>query len=119
MYTATVVVVLYYFNLTTDNPSVAKYLLLLCAHCFNMPSARTKRAHAKQWYASNKEDACAAHRKYYAANAEKCKEVSKLVYENNKDSYKKGYANDPEKFKEASKKAYANNPERFKKSFKR
>ena len=59
-----------------------------------------KRARAKQWYASNKEDVCAAHKKYYAANAEKCKEASKLAYENKKDSYKNVYANDPEKFKE-------------------
>ena len=101
-----------------DNQSVVKYLLvifllLLCGHCLNMPSAKTKRVHAKQWYASKKEEICTAHREYYAANAEKCKEASKLTYENKKDFYKKAYANDPEKFKEASKKAYANDPERL------
>ena len=84
-----------------------------------MPSARTKKARAKQWYATNKEHACAAHRKYYSANAEKCKETSKLAYENKKDSYKKAYANDPEKFKEASKKTYANDPEKFKEASKK
>ena len=109
--------------IVTDN-LFAKYLLVifvlcLCAHCFNMPSARTKRARAKQWYTSNKEDACAAHRKYYATNAEKCKEASKLAYENKKDSYKNAYVNDPEKFKEASKKAYANDPEKFKEASKK
>ena len=79
-----------------------------------MPSAKTKRACAKRWYASKKKEVCTARRDYYAANADKCKEASKLAYENKSDAYKKAYRNDPEKFKEASKKAYENDPERFK-----
>ena len=75
-----------------DNQSVKYllviFLLLLCARSFNMPSAKAKRARAKQYYASKKEEVCTAHREYYAANAEKCKEASKLAYENKKDSYK-------------------------------
>lgn len=63
-----------------------------------MPSAKTKRARAKQWYAFKKEEVCAAHREYNAANAEKCKEASRLAYEKRKDFYKKSYANNPERF---------------------
>ena len=78
-----------------DNPSVVKYLLvifvllLLCAHCFNMPSAKMKRARATQWYASKKEEVCAVHREYYTTNTEKCKEASKLACEKKRGSYKK------------------------------
>ena len=57
---------------------------LLCAHCFDMPSARMKRLLAQEWYAYNKE-VCAAHKNYYAANVEKCKEASKQAYETNSE----------------------------------
>ena len=84
-----------------------------------MPSAKTKRARAKRWYASKKKEVCTARRDYYAANADKCKEASKLAYENKSDAYKKAYRNDPEKFREASKKAYRNDPEKFKEASKK
>lgn len=102
-------------------------MFFLCAHCFNMLSARVKRQQAKEWYAANKEDVCQAH------HAGKSKGASKQVYENNpekkREMYRKTYKmiqksflksqkmfmlNNPEKFKEASKKAYADNPEKFK-----
>ena len=84
-----------------DNRFVAKFVvviivLLLCAHCSDMPSAKTKRQCTKEWYASKKESVHVAHKNYYAANAEKRKEASKNAY-----------ATDPERIKQGLKKAYA------------
>ena len=72
-----------------DNLLVTKFVLyfvlIVCVSTFDMPSARVKRSRAKEWYASNKEDVCAAHNNYYAANVEKCKEASKQAYDKNPD----------------------------------
>ena len=41
-------------------------------HSFDMPSAKTKRAHTKEWYTFQKADMCAVHKNYYVTNAGKC-----------------------------------------------
>ena len=110
-------------TLNSSNFLVLIFALLLCAHHIDMPSAKTKRLHNKQRYASAKEDIRAACRNYYAANADKCREVFKRAYASDpkkfKEASKKAYASDPEKFKEASKRAYASDPEKFKEASKK
>jgi len=102
-----------------------------------MPSARVKRLSAKYWYASKKEDVCAARKNYYYTKAEQCKETSRQAYHNNPDGkkmrakkltlaiqrnsnklLKRFILKNPDKFKEASKKAYFENPDKFKKASK-
>ena len=55
---------------------VSVLIFLLCAHYFNMPSARMKRLRAKEWYDLKKEEVREAR-----VNVKKCKEASKLAYE--------------------------------------
>ena len=78
--------------------------ILLCALCYNMPSARTKRLRDKQRYESAKESICVARKEYYRNNATKCKESEQIAYNN-----------DSERKKEASRKAYDNDPKRLQK----
>ena len=68
-------------GLTTDTKFVTKFvasvlLVLLCAHYFNMLSARMKRLRAKEWYHSNKEEVREAGGNYYAANVKNAKTLA-------------------------------------------
>ena len=62
-------------------PVIAGFVhILLCAHYFNMPSAKTQRLWDKQRYACAKESICQARKEYYAKHLDKCIASSKIAY---------------------------------------
>ena len=100
-----------------------------------MPSAKTKRASAKQWYATRKE-VC---REYYATNVRKLqswhmrlkvipKKKLKTLIQKSLEASKKAYVTDPDRYNsynanpknksEAAKKAYKENAENCKEASK-
>ena len=65
-----------HFSLNIKLIALVVTIIFLCAQCYNMPSAKTRRLRDKQRYASGKESISAAHKEYYHKNSEKCKELA-------------------------------------------